>query len=461
MVAATAGMTWANVSTATPSESVIYSFSTTDGANPSALARGKNGNFYGTAAVGGTNNLGTLFELTHEGVLTTLHSFAGTDGASPNSIIEGPDGNFYGTTMKGGTANRGTIFKLKPTGALTTLHSFSGTDGAAPNPLIFGWDGRLYGTTASGGSTGSGVIFAIACVGAFTTLYDFSGPDGRQPGGALLEATDGFFYGVTSAGGDEEFGTVFKISSTGALTTLILNSLEIGGEPIGALVQGTDGNFYGVTTAGYGEVYQMTPSGKATQLYVFNPNIRPSDGAGFQTGLIMDFAGDLYGTNTFGGEFNYGALFRITMAGVLTRLRAFAPGSDGALFGTLIEGQHGPLYGVGSLGGPSGVGVVEEFSRWPVPPTLTFSISPTSLNVGQTAQATWFPTDSDTCTASGAWTGSKGIAQYNAVTLEFAKAGEFTYKLKCEGAGRSVSQNVTVTVTGSPVSHKALAPRTF
>jgi len=152
------------------------------------------------------------------------------------------------------------------------------------------------------------------------TLYDFSGPDGRQPGGALLEATDGFFYGVTSGGGDEEFGTVFKISAAGALTTLIINGLQIGGEPIGALVQGPDGNFYGVTTASYGEVYQMTPAGTTAQLYVFNPNIRPDDGAGFKSGLIMDFAGDLYGANPYGSEFDYGALFRITTSGVLRNL---------------------------------------------------------------------------------------------------------------------------------------------
>jgi uncharacterized repeat protein (TIGR03803 family) len=59
-----------NASTAAPSETVICSFSTTDGANPSAIARGKNGNFYGTAAAGGANQLGTVFELTEEGVLT-------------------------------------------------------------------------------------------------------------------------------------------------------------------------------------------------------------------------------------------------------------------------------------------------------------------------------------------------------------------------------------------------------
>jgi uncharacterized repeat protein (TIGR03803 family) len=109
-IAATAGLAWANVATATPSESIIYTFNTTDGANPSSICQGKKGGLYGTTAAGGTNGLGTLFKLTHAGVLTTLHTFAGADGASPNSMIEGPDGDFYGTTTNGGEANRGDDF---------------------------------------------------------------------------------------------------------------------------------------------------------------------------------------------------------------------------------------------------------------------------------------------------------------------------------------------------------------
>jgi uncharacterized repeat protein (TIGR03803 family) len=171
---------------------------------------------------------------------------------------------------------------------------------------------------------------------------------------------------VTSAGGGQGFGTIFKISAAGRLTTLVLNTLSIGGEPVGALVQGTEGDFYGVTTAGYGQVYRMTSTGVTTQLYVFNAGIHPNDAAGFQSGLLLDSAGDLYGTNTFGGPCAYGGIFRITKDGTLTHLHAFVPGSDGALFGPLVEGADGPLYGAGSIGGTPGQGVIEEFSRTPV-----------------------------------------------------------------------------------------------
>jgi uncharacterized repeat protein (TIGR03803 family) len=429
------------------SESVIYSFSGPDGSAPSAVAEGANGKFYGTTQAGGANNLGTLFELTRAGVLTTLHSFAGLEGAAPNSLIVGPDGNFYGTTTSGGGSNEGTIFKLTPTGVMTTLHSFTGADGAAPNPLIFGSDGRMYGTTASGGANGDGAIFSMGKAGSFKLLYSFSGSDGSLPGGALLEASDGFFYGVASGGGNSGFGTAFKVSSAGVFTLLIPDGAVLGGEPIGALVQGSDGNFYGVTTASFGSIYRMSSAGASNILYVFP--MQPGDGAGFQTGFIMDATGDLFGTNTFGGEFAFGGFFKFTEAGVLTHLRQLQPGSDGTLFGPLIPLANGNFLGAASVGGSNGEGVIEELLSEPIPPTLSFSISPTSvvLSVSSTAQASWIPTDSDTCVASGAWSGQQATAEFNAVTLTFTVPGTFVYKLTCEGGGGSVTKRVSVVVT--------------
>ncbi len=82
---------------------------------------------------------------------TTLHNFDGTDGADPSGLVQGTDGNFYGTTSHGGAVNPcpngapgcGTVFQITPTGTLTTLHSFNGTDGYDPNGLIQGSDGKL------------------------------------------------------------------------------------------------------------------------------------------------------------------------------------------------------------------------------------------------------------------------------------------------------------------------------
>jgi uncharacterized repeat protein (TIGR03803 family) len=430
---------------------VIYAFSTTEGASPNALVRAKNGNLYGATASGGANDLGIVFELTPDGVLTTMHAFNGADGASPNFLLEGHDGQFYGTTTVGGAFNQGTVFKISAAGALTVLHSFSGADGSAPNSLVVGHDGRLFGTTTSGGTAGAGVIFVMTTAGTVSTLYSFSGIDGAMPGGALVEATDGLFYGETSGGGLDGFGTVFRVTATGRLTTMIASGLDIGGEPVGALVKGKDGNFYGVTTAGYGAIYRMTPAGDVTLLYVFNPNTTPGDGAGFQVGLVQESSGDLYGTNTFGGEFGYGALFKITTSGSLLHLRAFLPGSDGAIYGPLVEAPGGQLYAAAAVGGLSGVGLVEEFSRKAVPPTRQFTIAPSAVNLtqGSSATATWQPTDADACTATGAWNGPLGTSNHNAVTLQISLPGTYTYAITCSGGGGTVSKSVAVVVTAS------------
>jgi len=146
----------------------LYSFCSqggmncTDGNNPYAgLVRSTDGNFYGTTYAGGANNGGTVFKITPSGALTTLYSFCSqsgcTDGANPYAgLVQATDGNFYGTASLGGANGGGTVFRVTPSGALTTLYSFcsqSGcTDGTNPlAALIQATNGAFYGTTEWGG----------------------------------------------------------------------------------------------------------------------------------------------------------------------------------------------------------------------------------------------------------------------------------------------------------------------
>jgi uncharacterized repeat protein (TIGR03803 family) len=196
------------------------------------LVEGNDGNFYGTTITYASGGHGTIFKMTPDGGVTTLHSFSGGDGSWPVApLMEASNGHFYGTTAQGGpdssicvSTGCGTVFEITPEGVLTTLHYFAGPDGSSPSgALIQGSDGNLYGTTSGGGPSnsscyfGCGTIFQITPEGKFTTLHTFHGFDGRYPYVALVQATDGNFYGTTYTGGTSTSctggcGTVFQLS---------------------------------------------------------------------------------------------------------------------------------------------------------------------------------------------------------------------------------------------------------
>jgi uncharacterized repeat protein (TIGR03803 family) len=94
-------------------------------------------------------------------LLVPLHSFDGASGTWPQGLlVEGSDGNLYGTTALGGTFDSGTVFTLAPDGSLTTLHSFSGPDGRNPIVgLLDGTDVSFYGKTGGAGVTDSRTVF--------------------------------------------------------------------------------------------------------------------------------------------------------------------------------------------------------------------------------------------------------------------------------------------------------------
>ena len=210
--------------------SVVYDFDQTHGVGLNGVIQATDGNFYGTAYGGGSNNDGTVFRVTPSGSATVLYNFCQqsgcTDGSAPNAaLVQGADGNFYGTTSQGGTNGYGTVFKITPSGALTTLHSFDLSDGEMPTaPMIQGADGNFYGTTYDGGVNNLGAIFGISPTGSLTLLHSFAGSDGAHPQGGLLQASDGSFYGTTLVGGSNNLGTVFNltvplVSTTTTLTT--------------------------------------------------------------------------------------------------------------------------------------------------------------------------------------------------------------------------------------------------
>jgi uncharacterized repeat protein (TIGR03803 family) len=228
----------------------LHRFHGSDGADPTTLIQATDGNFYGTTYDGGAygkvkpGDSGTVFKITPAGTLTTLYSFCGQvrcpDGSVPNSLVQGIDGNFYGSTMNDGVNDVGTIFEITPGGELTTLHTFCSiqpycADGAIPEGVIQATDGNFYGATRSNGVNGWGTVFAITAEGTLTTLYSFNGFDGAIPGANLLQATNGNFYGTTTGGGTYTVGTLFGLSmGLGQFVKTLPAAAKVGAE-IGVL----------------------------------------------------------------------------------------------------------------------------------------------------------------------------------------------------------------------------------
>jgi uncharacterized repeat protein (TIGR03803 family) len=201
-----------------------------------------------------------------------------------------------------------------------------------------------------------------------TTLATFNGPNGSNPYLAnLVQGTDGNFYGVTQFGGannnvlcgNSGCGTIFEITASGQLTTLYnfcsLGKCADGALPTGTLVQVANGNFYGTTNNGgpknFGTVFEITPAGVLTTLYNFCSLAACADGAVPVAGLVRATDGNFYGTTLRGGAHNQGSVFKITAAGKLTTLYSFYQGNGEFPVGALIQATDGNLYGTTSQGG--------------------------------------------------------------------------------------------------------------
>jgi uncharacterized repeat protein (TIGR03803 family) len=334
-------------------EKVLYSFKDNgeDGIYPYAsLLSDAAGNLYGTTASGAgagcpsNYGCGAVFELMPDGrggwSETLLHSFHQSTGFSPLSgLISDTAGNLYGIASYGGSNNSGMVFELirGDNGAWTEkrLWNFCSRpqceDGRGPvGGLVFDGAGRLYGTTVNGGDSSD------SC---------------------------GEYYGC---------GVVFQltINAQGKWDEKVLHSFcrfsacDDGGFPSASLVFDAGGNLYGTATG----VFELTPAKGKWSFKVLSRN------AEWRNGLVFDTEGNLYSV-TVGDRF--GSVFRLTRGAngnwktaVLHRFN----GRDGYATlpqGTLILDAAGNLYGTTMQGGnssdtdcsPNGCGVVFELIR--------------------------------------------------------------------------------------------------
>jgi len=363
--------------------SVLHNFNgTTDGGNPvDGFAMGPTGILYGAAPTGGASGNGVVFRVMGNGRETVLHSFAGgADGAAPNGgVILGSDGSVFGTTTAGGTAGNGTVFRIKGTNK-NVLYSFAGgVDGIAPQAgLTMDAAGNLYGTTVAGGASGNGTVFELVkptkknAPWKEVVLYSFGkGKDGAAPLSGVTFDAAGNLYGTTSLGGANNFGTVFRLTPGAKWTETTLQNfraMDDGAYPYGGLISDATGNLYGTTTmggtGGGGTIFKLTPSGGS---WTFS-TIYGLPGWGISgsfRNLVLDDAGNIFGTTHCDGDNNSGTVFKLSPTGGswnYTLLYTFTGGIDGQFTISNLVIKGGSLYGTTQYGGANGAGTIYKLT---------------------------------------------------------------------------------------------------
>jgi uncharacterized repeat protein (TIGR03803 family) len=325
------------------------------GADPaSSVTFDSMGNLYGTTEYGGTYGRGLVYELSPAGASwteTVLYNFpGGAEGALPvGGLIRDPAGNLYGRTtsqlpcqvcfgskgppsmvaaatdvgFKAGNLNRtikgsggGHLFELSPSGGGWTEQVLYQFETIPLGPFYIGYAGLTMDAAGNLFGASEDTVFELSPNGSGgwspTAIHTFGAAEnGSNPVGTPVLDQAGNVYGTTEGGGAYNSGTVYKLSPGRRRWTYeILYSFksgpEDGSQPFAGIVFDAAGNIYGTTfsggESGQGTVYELVApvgTGSYTEkvLWSFNfpDGFRPVDS------LILDSAGNLYGTTPGGG----------------------------------------------------------------------------------------------------------------------------------------------------------------
>jgi uncharacterized repeat protein (TIGR03803 family) len=354
-----------------------------DGFDPQpGLVLDAKGDLFGTTNGGGSNEAGTVYEIanTASGYATSpiLFNFDGTtNGAFPQGgLAIDAHGNLFGGTFDSPNNDFGGIFELVNTSsgysAPTTLVNGFGVEPNFVSSPFFDKHGDLFITAGPQGLLSQGAIFELVHTKSgysAPTMLVGNGAIGGQPEGTLIADNGGDLFWATKNGG--LFELVHTNSGYASTPTMLADFTNQ--QIRGGLIVDAHGDLFGTTynggQDGVGTVFELVNTGKGyastpTTLVEFNGY----NGANPEGGLIMDAAGNLFGTTYGGGQFGDGTVFEIakTAAGyvgptILHSFDASAPASEGANpWGSLVADATGDLFGVTRFGGANGGGTVFE-----------------------------------------------------------------------------------------------------
>ena len=306
-----------------------------------------------------------------------IHNFTnqGSDGATPyGGPVLDKLGNLYGATYLGGLFGGGSVYRLSPSGSswtYTSLYSFKNIpDGSGPGfgTLVIGADRALFGTTEGGGFFGT--AYAVCdCPKREYVIHSFGkGTDGAQPIGGLVIDPKGNLYGTTSEFGANGFGNVFELSRSGkTVKETILYSFTGGTDPINPAAGVTldaQGNIYGTASLGgangLGAVYELTHSASGWTETILHDFQGESDGANPVGGVVIDKAGNIFGTTFDGGINGGGTIYQLSPSSsgwTFTTIYSLIGGYSGPYNKLTLDGK-GNIYGFTNSAGLNGLGSI-------------------------------------------------------------------------------------------------------
>ncbi len=331
-----------------------------------------NGKLYGTTRFGGANNLGTLFEYNPaSNSYSVLVDFDGTaKGSDPqSSVIQASNGKLYGLTRLGGTNNIGVIFEYDlATSTFTKKYDMISANGQFPQgSLIEASNGRLYGVNRFGGASGAGTLFEYnLSLSSYSVLISFSTAIGTNPQATPIQASNGKIYGTTLSGGSAAGGVIYEYDLSGSTYSVVFNytAASTGNQPVGGIVQASNGKIYGTTNQGgannVGVLFEFNPTGNT---YSVLSTMVSTLGANPQAVLTQAANGKLYGTTRVGGANNLGTLFEFDPGtNSYTKLVDFSTANGTLPLAAVTQATNGLLYGLTSAGGTQSVGVLYEYN---------------------------------------------------------------------------------------------------
>lgn len=345
------------------------------GSNPySTFVEAGNGMLYSMTYLGGSNNLGALIEYDFvNSVIDKKVDFNGTvNGRNPfGNLIADANGKLHGLVPFGGANNAGVIIEYDPgTNVFTKKADVNGGNlGRSPfGSLMLTSNQKMFGLTYQGGVNNSGILFEYNYVnGTYDKKIDFnSAIDGSNPYGDLTLASNLKLYGMTYQGGSSNAGVIFELDPKTKLYTkkFDFDGLNFGKNTYGTLVEAKQGKLYGMTFQGgvydFGTLFEYDfLNDTCIKLFDFDGT---NSGRNPYSSLLLAKDSNLYGMTTYGGQEDYGVLFKYDLTTKsFSKLIDFGLNNGNNPFGEPIQADNGLIYGLTYSGGVNDMGTLFEY----------------------------------------------------------------------------------------------------